>query len=90
LRSQHPGSGGGAYLDAKDLGGLRQEQSPDHGSGPPAGTGARLTAPQIDEDLRHEIRDLVIARNHRRARTGKPPLDVEVEVERQIASLSRL
>jgi hypothetical protein len=29
----------------------------------------------------------VIARNHRRARTGKPPLDVEAEIEREILSL---
>src|SRR5436305_6362445 len=32
----------------------------------------RLTATQIDPELRAEIRDLVIARNHRRARQGKP------------------
>lgn len=37
-----------------------------------------------------EIRDLVIARNHRRTRAGKPPLDVEAEIERQIASLKDL
>jgi hypothetical protein len=30
----------------------------------------------------------VIARNHRRARTGKPPLDIETEVEREIAGLT--
>jgi hypothetical protein len=30
----------------------------------------------------------VIARNHRRARRGEPALDVEAEVERQIAELS--
>ena len=46
---------------------------------------ARLTAPQIDPELRAEIRDLVIARNHRRERAGKPPLDVDAEVEREIA-----
>jgi hypothetical protein len=26
----------------------------------------------------------VVARNHRRARVGKPPLDVETEVEREL------
>src|ERR1700683_4606341 len=31
----------------------------------------RLTAPVIDDGLRAEIRDLVVARNHRRARSGK-------------------
>ena len=48
----------------------------------------RLTAPQIDAELRAEIRDLVIARSARRARTGKPPLDVDTEIEREIAGLS--
>jgi hypothetical protein len=57
---------------------------------------ARLTAaqidpgPEIDRELRTEIRDLVIARNHRRARAGKPPLDVAVEVQRQIEELRGL
>jgi hypothetical protein len=31
----------------------------------------------------------VIARNHRRARQGKPPLDVQAEIERQIGELAR-
>jgi hypothetical protein len=47
-----------------------------------------LTAPAIDAELRAEIRDMVVARNHRRARRGQPPLDVEAEVEREIANLS--
>ena len=51
---------------------------------------AKLTAPQIDPELRAEIRDLVIARNYRRARAGKPPLDVEAEIEREIAELGNL
>ena len=51
---------------------------------------ARLTAPKIDAGLRAEIRDLVIARNHRRTRAGKPPLDVEAEIEREISKLSNL
>ena len=51
---------------------------------------SRLTAPQIDDQLREEIRQLVVARNHRRARQGKPPLDVEAEIEREIAGLARL
>ena len=33
---------------------------------------------------------MVIARNHRRARRGKPPLDVEAEVEREIAALTEV
>ena len=28
----------------------------------------------------------MIARNHRRARAGKPPLDVEAEIEREIVA----
>jgi hypothetical protein len=43
----------------------------------------RLTAPAVDDELRAEIRDLVVARNlalilavvHRRARQGEPALD---------------
>jgi hypothetical protein len=33
------------------------------------------------------VRQLVIARNARRARAGKEPLDVEQEIERQLADL---
>ena len=51
---------------------------------------AKLTAPQIDPELRAEIRDLVVARNYRRTRAGKPPLDVEAEIEREIEQLGRL
>ena len=50
----------------------------------------RLTAPQIDAELRQEIRDLVKARNFRRVRAGKAPLDVESEVEREINRLGEL
>jgi hypothetical protein len=50
----------------------------------------RLTAPQVDPELRQEIRDLVKARNYRRTRAGKPPLDVEAEVEREISRLREL
>ena len=42
----------------------------------------------IDRELAGEIRQLVIARNHRRARRGEPPLDVETEVARELARLS--
>ena len=46
-------------------------------------------APGVDEALRDEIRQLVVARNHRRARRGQPPLDVEAEVARQLGELGR-
>ena len=40
-----------------------------------------------DAALRLEVRQLVIARNARRAARGEPPLDVEAEVERQLGDL---
>jgi hypothetical protein len=40
-----------------------------------------------DEELRAEVRALVIARNERRARHGEEPLDVEAETERQLSDL---
>ncbi|HTU29276.1 MAG TPA: hypothetical protein VMF07_07840 [Solirubrobacteraceae bacterium] len=52
---------------------------------------ATPTAPPgetLDEELLAEIRQLVIARNHRRARRGEPPLDVEAEIARQLARLN--
>jgi hypothetical protein len=41
-------------------------------------------AAEADPALRSEIRQLVLARNHRRARRGQPPLDVEAEIEREL------
>ncbi|HEY1354688.1 MAG TPA: hypothetical protein VGF09_00085 [Solirubrobacterales bacterium] len=40
-----------------------------------------------DDELRAEVRALVIARNERRARRGEEPLDVEAETDRQLADL---
>ena len=40
-----------------------------------------------DPGLREEVRQLVIARNERRLRQGKEPLDVEAEIERQLREL---
>ena len=51
---------------------------------PRGGSGAELA--ERDE----EIRQLLEARNARRLRLGKPPLDVEAEVQREIAALSQL
>jgi hypothetical protein len=39
------------------------------------------------DELRAEVRALVIARNERRARRGEEPLDVEAETDRQLADL---
>jgi hypothetical protein len=43
-----------------------------------------------DKALREEIRQLVVARNERRQRQGKKPLDVEQEIERQLRELENL
>ncbi len=45
---------------------------------------------EVDPSLREEVRQLVEARNHRRVRAGKPPLDVEAEVERELARVRDL
>ena len=37
-----------------------------------------------------EVRQLVVARNERRQRQGKEPLDVEREIERQLRDLENL
>ena len=47
--------------------------------------GAGEGAPSIDEELREEVRRLVVAGNERRLRRGEEPLDVEAETERQLA-----
>ena len=46
--------------------------------------------PGADPALREEVRQLVVARNERRARQGKEPLDVDAEVERQLRELENL
>ena len=43
-----------------------------------------------DNELREEVRQLVVARNERRVAPGKKPLDVEKEVERQLRELENL
>ena len=40
-----------------------------------------------DEELRAEVRALVVARNERRLRRGEEPLDVEAETDRELADL---
>ena len=41
----------------------------------------------VDENVRDEVRQLVLARNERRAARGQEPLDVEAEIERQLRDL---
>jgi hypothetical protein len=50
---------------------------------------AELTRPATGADpaLREEVRQLVVARNERRLRQGKEPLDVEAEIDRQLRAL---
>jgi hypothetical protein len=47
-------------------------------------------SPAADPALREEVRQLVIARNARRQRQGKEPLEVEAEIERQLRELENL
>jgi hypothetical protein len=54
----------------------------DAGTAPGGATG---TEPALQE----EIRQMVLARNYRRARAGKPPLDVEAEIARELKDLLR-
>ena len=58
----------------------------------PAADAAADPGAGVDEELRGEIRELVIARHRRRARRdpgAAPPLDIEAEVAREIARLTR-
>jgi hypothetical protein len=48
--------------------------------------GRRESTP-VDDDLRAEVRALVMARNARLVARGKPPLDVDEEVERRLSDL---
>ena len=50
----------------------------------------RRPRPAPTRALRDEVRQLVVARNERRARQGKEPLDVDAEVERQLRELENL
>lgn len=43
---------------------------------------------QADPELVAEVRQFVLAHNHRRVRRGQPPLDVEAEIKSQIARLN--
>jgi hypothetical protein len=56
----------------------------DPGGGPEGGAAEKQ---RQDAALRLEVRQLVIARNERRAARGEPPLDLDVEVDRQMARL---
>ena len=69
------GRTGGLSMDEPNL---RPQPKPGSALSKPAAT-------PRDDALREEVRQLVLARNERRARQGKPPLDVEAEIERQLS-----
>jgi hypothetical protein len=48
-------------------------------------SGRKTSKRDLDEKLRAEVRELVVARNERRMRRGEEPLDIDAEVERQVA-----
>ena len=47
-----------------------------------------VEAPVEDDELRAEVRRLVVVSNERRLRRGEEPLDVEAETERQLAQFA--
>ena len=62
-----------------------------HADGSSAGTDAptgRDPGPAVDPELAEEVRQLVVARNARRTRAGKPALDVDAEVARELRRVS--
>jgi hypothetical protein len=70
-RSYRQSRGGGAPLDVEaEVSRLLHSAAP---------------APEIDDELRAEVRRLVVVANERRMRHGEAPLDVEAETERQLA-----
>ena len=78
-----PADAGGEVLPAQATGrGAARRRGRD---APACSTRTRRRKPDLDEKLRAEVRDLVVARNERRMRRGEEPLDVEAEVERQVA-----
>lgn len=58
--------------------------------GRPSSREPPVASSAVDPELRAEIRDLVMARNHRRRAAGLAPLDVEAEIERRILALHDL
>jgi hypothetical protein len=71
---------GGLY-ERIGRGGLSMDRDDMTRPGPAPGS------PAAKAEADEEIRQLVIARNERRLRQGKEPVDVEAEVERQLRDL---
>ena len=88
-RSSHASTASlaGATRRSAECSGRRCPEDPPRRAAARRRGGARPTHRAADRpELRGEIRSLVIARNARRGRRGKPPLDVDAEVERESGS----
>jgi hypothetical protein len=77
--------GTGKLYEQIGRGGLSLHED-DDGRGRPGGGGAPPSAAVAAGERDEEIRQLLTARNERRARRGKEPIDVEAELQRLTAS----
>lgn len=84
-RSDRLVRGGGQPLDVDAE--LARLSEPEQSGAHPAGAGERSGSGKTDAALAEEVRQLVVARNERRARRGERPLDVEAEIQRTLAEL---
>jgi hypothetical protein len=84
-RSERLVRGGGEPLDVEaELARLLED---DHARPGHAGAGAGAARGAPSAELLAEVRQLVLARNERRVRQGREPLDVDAEVARTLAEL---
>lgn len=86
-RSDRLVRGGAEPLDIEAE--LARLSEPGQGAADAAGAAPGEPGPpgKHDAGLAEEVRQLVVARNERRARRGEQPLDVEAEVQRTLAEL---
>lgn len=86
-RSDRLVRGGGKPLDIDAE--LARLSGPSQGAadGPGLVPGEPAPPGKHDAGLAEEVRQLVVARNERRARRGEQPLDVDAEVQRTLAEL---
>ena len=75
--------GSGRADDEIGRGGTSLRDGTDRPAGEPPGGGPGAAGAERDE----EIRQMLEARNARRARRGEPPVDVEAEVARRLREL---
>jgi hypothetical protein len=85
LRLTAPGAG----ANALSTGARRVPDVSAGATGEAAGVTPGPEAPAaVDPELAEEVRQLVVARNARRVRAGKPPLDIEAELARELRRVS--